>query len=601
MNAVVAPSSVDELLEQADALRVAGRGTEARHLYEEAVARCRAQGDLARWTRSALGQAAVHVYGTDPGKLPAELYDLLARTVDDADRARLGAALARCWAYAGHSDRARAFADEAVAAGERSEQPQLLADCLDAALACHWGPDELGVRIGLASRLDDVAAHVLDATSRLQAHMWGLQVGCESLDIQSIHRHIRAMERIGEESPRALFFAASRRLMLDLLRGRTDTAAHLIAVATAAAEQASLADAWMVLGTMRAYEAVQTGDTGTCAEVAAAMQAFALEEGTAAVCAETAFMWLAAGRADDAREMLHMLHGPVLDDLPSDVDWLLTLQCSLDAALGVNDRYMIEKASRLLEPYAGRAVFNAGAVMFHGLTDDTLARAASVLGDDATAVARRSSALATYERLGASWWRDRLASWRPPRPADPRTLRLSPTGDGFWLVGTAAESVPVRALKGYTYLRELLQRPGTPIPAIDLVARGSGSVEQSGVGPLLDPAALAAYRGRLNDLEADIDEAANWSDEGRREALEAERDALLHEIMAATGLGGRERVAGSSRERARIAATKSLTAAISRAAAVDERVGRHLQRTIQTGTLCTYEPDRDQAVEWLLD
>ena len=42
-----------------------------------------------------------------------------------------------------------------------------------------------------------------------------------------IHRHMRALDGLGEESPRALFFAASRRLMLDLLRGRTDTAAQL--------------------------------------------------------------------------------------------------------------------------------------------------------------------------------------------------------------------------------------------------------------------------------------------------------------------------------------------------------------------------------------
>ena len=65
-------------------------------------------------------------------------------------------------------------------------------------------------------------------TSRLQAHLWGLQVACEGLDVQAIHRHMRALELLGEESPRALFFAASRRLMLDLLRGRTDTAAELI-------------------------------------------------------------------------------------------------------------------------------------------------------------------------------------------------------------------------------------------------------------------------------------------------------------------------------------------------------------------------------------
>lgn len=596
------PPSVDELLDRADALRLAGRGADARVLYDEGIDRARSDADLARLTRAALGASSVYVYGSEPGKLPAQLYDLLARTVADADRARLGAALARCWAYAGQSPRARDFATQAVADAERAGQPELLADCLDAALACHWGPDELEVRMRLATRLDDIAAHLLDANARLQSHMWGLQVACETLDMQSVHRHMRALDQLGEESPRALFFAASRRLMLDLLRGRTDTAPELIEVATKAAERASLPDAWMVIGSMHGYTAVQTGNVDICADIASQMEAFALAEGSTPVCAEGAYMWLAAARPDKAQDLLHNLHGPVLDDLPVDVNWLLTLQCTLDAALGVGDRHIIETAARLLEPYAGRAVINAGAVMFHGLTDDTLARAAAVLGDSTTAATRRASALATYTRLGAAWWRDRLSSWHPPAtaPAEPGALRLSPAGDGFWLVGTAERSLPVKALKGYSYLRELLRRPGLPVAAIDLVTAGAGTVEQPGMGPALDYSALKSYRRRLQDLEVEIAEAEDWADTGRREALEAEHDALVDELMTQTGLGGRERAASSTRERARVAATKAIATAIERILSVDEPVGRHLQRSVQTGSFCCYQPDTDRRVEWVL-
>ena len=195
--------------------------------------------------------------------------------------------------------------------------------------------------------------------------------------------------------------------------------------------------------------------------------------------------------------------------------------------------------------------------------------------------------MATYTRLGASWWRDRLSRWQPPGPAPSTTLRLSPTGYGFWLVGTESQSVPVKALKGYSYLRELLRRPGLPVAAIDLVTAGAGTVEQPGLGSVLDPAALESYRSRLKELDADITEADAWSDPARREALEAERNALVEELMAATGLGGRERAVGSSRERARVAATKALTTAIDRISAVDEPIGRHLHRSIQTGWACT--------------
>jgi hypothetical protein len=138
------------------------------------------------------------------------------------------------------------------------------------------------------------------------------------------------------------------------------------------------------------------------------------------------------------------------------------------------------------------------------------------------------------------------------------------------------------------------------VAAIDLVTGGAGTVEQSGLGAVLDASAIESYRKRLNDLDSEIAEAEEWSDSGRRDSLEAERDALVDELMAATGLGGRQRAAGSSRERARVAATKALTTAVDRICAVDESVGRHLQRTIQTGSSCTYQPDRDRPVEWIL-
>ena len=64
-------------------------------------------------------------------------------------------------------------------------------------------------------------------------------------------------------------------------------------------------------------------------------------------------------------------------------------------------------------------------------------------------------------------------------------------------------------------------------------------VEQSGLASGLDVSALKSYRKRLKDLDAEIAEAEDWSDTARRETLEAERDAIVDKLMAATGLGGR--------------------------------------------------------------
>ncbi len=595
-------SAIAELLDRADAERAAGRGATAARLYDEGAARCRADDDLAGWTRAVLGAASVQVFGSEPGKLPALLYDVLARTTDDEARSRLAAALARCWVYAGHADRATRFADEAVAGAQRVGDPGLRADALDAALAAHWGPDELDVRRSLATQLDDVAAHVLDPDARLQAHLWGLHVACEALDIQAVHRQIRALELLGEESPRALFFAASRRQMLDLLRGRTDTTPQLVAVAAAAAEEAGLADSWMVLKAMASYSAAQSGDVETCAAGAQACEEFALAEGITTLCAEAAYLWVGAHRPERARDLARTFHGEVLDDLPRDVNWLLTLQCVLEAALAVDDRELIEQATRLLAPYHGRAVVNAGAVMFHGSTDDTLSRAYAVLGDTERARRLRARALATYDRIGAQWWRDRLASWAPPvegpRATGAGRVHLHPAPGGLWLIGAEGTAVP--GLRGFGYLRELVRRPGLPVAALDLVGAGTGIVEQAGLGEVADKKALAAYRDRLRDLDDEIAESEEWNDSGRLDTLRRERQALLAELARATGLGGRARTTGSSQERARVAVRKAITAAVERIGTVDEPLARHLRSCIRTGLTCSYEPGIDAAPDWVL-
>jgi len=243
--------------------------------------------------------------------------------------------------------------------------------------------------------------------------------------------------------------------------------------------------------------------------------------------------------------------------------------------------------------------------MFHGVTDDTLARAAGLLGDLPASQRLRTQALATYERIGAQWWRDRLASWTPPAvEADrtgPRRVRLHPAPGGLWLVGSEESAVQLTALRGFGYLRELLRRPGRPVAALDLVGAGTGVVAESSLGDVLDKQALQAYRQRLQALDDELSEAQDWSDLGRVEAARAERDALLDELSRATGLNGRVRTSGASEERARIAVKKALSVAIGRIATVDDLLASHLQARIHTGLSCSYDPAPDDDLSWLLE
>src|SRR5262249_24857754 len=156
------------------------------------------------------------------------------------------------------------------------------------------------------------------------------------------------------------FFAASRRMPLELLRGNLAVVPMLIDQAEASAEEAVIPDAYGVLHNMRGYSAFFSGDAAGCASEAPAFEEYAAASGTAVSRAEAAMMWLGARRPDKVGEMVGAFTAQVLDGLPRDSDWLLTLQCVLEGALAVGDGEVTAAAAELLAPYAGRSVVNAG-------------------------------------------------------------------------------------------------------------------------------------------------------------------------------------------------------------------------------------------------
>jgi hypothetical protein len=345
---------------------------------------------------------------------------------------------------------------------------------------------------------------------------------------------------------------------------------------------------------------------------AAAFQEFGRAQGVASVLAEAAVLWLEVGEPDLAATTVAQVAGPGLDVLPRDVDLLLVLASVVEvtSALRTDDE-LLDAASRLLEPAAGRAVLNAGAVSFHGVVDDHLARAALALGHD-SADRWRHDAAAAYRRIGARWWATRLEGATRPdaapptaeRAPAPTTVHLRPV-DARWEVGPPGATSSLPDLKGLRYLRVLVARPGIDVGARELsdaVAGHAGrGVGPSDAGPVLDDAALAAYRCRLAELDSELDEADAWSDLDRAERLAAERDALLAEIGAAVGLGGRRRRAGDVDERARVAVRKAIAAALGRWSDVDPETARLVSDAVRTGSTCRYDPDPARPVRWVLD
>jgi hypothetical protein len=177
----------------------------------------------------------------------------------------------------------------------------------------------------------------------------------------------------------------------------------------------------------------------------------------------------------------------------------------------------------------------------------------------------------------------------------------------------------MRDSKGLRDLHALLARPGIAVAALDL-ATSPASTPPASTGPgghragapagpdvlhppsdtgeVIDAQARAAYRQRLRELDEAAAEADAAADIERSARIAAERDALVEALTGAYGLGGRVRRSGSAAERARTAVTARIRDSIRRIGDAHPELGRHLARSVRTGTFCIYEPD--QPVRWSL-
>ena len=115
---------------------------------------------------------------------------------------------------------------------------------------------------------------------------------------------------------------------------------------------------------------------------------------------------------------------------------------------------------------------------------------------------------------------------------------------------------------------------------------------------MIDTAARRQYEQRIRDLQADVDAAVADNDLARAERAETELDTLVEHLSAALGLGGRDRRAGSSAERARSAVTQRVRSTIRRLREDLPELGRHLDASVSTGTFCVYRPEHP--VDWQL-
>lgn len=230
-----------------------------------------------------------------------------------------------------------------------------------------------------------------------------------------------------------------------------------------------------------------------------------------------------------------------------------------------------------------------------------------------TALSRPVALLLSGSRAGASAPRAGEArSVRPggaPRsPSPPSVFRRE--GE-YWSIAYEGEGFRLKDAKGLRYLARLLAEPGRELHVLDLVAadaaaQTTGAEAREGhlasmfgdAGPVLDPQAKSAYRRRLAELRADLEEAETRGDHERAARATEEIDLLEQELARALGLGGRDRRAVAVAERARVNVTRAVKAALTRIQDCSPGLGRHLEMTIRTGIFCSYVPDPRAPLSW---
>jgi tetratricopeptide (TPR) repeat protein len=254
-----------------------------------------------------------------------------------------------------------------------------------------------------------------------------------------------------------------------------------------------------------------------------------------------------------------------------------------------------------------------------------LANALRAEGKEERASLEFRAARATFERIGAIYQEPRAAQVcgdvAPARQTQPRPPTDAHLGDAavfhregdYWSVGFEYHTTRLRDSKGLQYLARLLANPGREFHVLDLVAAGKAALDMSrdpagsrlvpdagDAGQLLDPRAKEAYRRRLAEIDEDIEQARAMADVDRAAQADAERECLVRELARAVGRGGRDRRAASASERARSAVTRAIRQGLARIREHNASLGKHLDRTIRTGTYCAYLSDSRVPVVWKL-
>jgi len=159
-----------------------------------------------------------------------------------------------------------------------------------------------------------------------------------------------------------------------------------------------------------------------------------------------------------------------------------------------------------------------------------------------------------------------------------------------WEIDFAGRRAQIAHTRGLRDLAFLLARPEQAVSVLEMLGDTPTASETVRGAPALDERARREIREHLHDLDAEVADA-EASNDGDRAARAREQLQLLAETVARDfGLGGRARRIGDPIERARKTVSTRIRRTIAAVGHVHPELGRHLERSIDTGAWCAYRP-----------
>lgn len=165
----------------------------------------------------------------------------------------------------------------------------------------------------------------------------------------------------------------------------------------------------------------------------------------------------------------------------------------------------------------------------------------------------------------------------------------------FWAMNYKKRSVLLKDAKGYHDIQKLLSRPSEVFHCMDLMG---SAVDETRSVAATDSKARSAYEKRMKELQAEISEAEAMNQIEHISSLREEYEAILDHLSKSMGLSGKSRKVGSTVEKARSAVTWRIRSALKKIEKSHPELGKHLSRSIKTGTYCSYRPERP--IDWTI-